>query len=46
MTKSIKDNIFSIREVEMELLQSSDSNMIELAHILSDRCLDIEMGNI
>lgn len=41
--KSVQENIESIREVAMELLQSSDSHMIELAHILSDRCADIEM---
>ena len=41
--KSVQENIASIREVAMAMLQSSDSNMIELAEILSDRCLDIEM---
>ena len=41
--KTVQENIASIREVAMSLLQSSDNNMIELAHILSDRCLDIEM---
>lgn len=41
--KSIQENIFSIREVAMAMLQSSDSNMIELAEILSDRCIDIEI---
>ena len=41
--KTVQENIASIREVAMAMLQSSDSNMIELAHILSDRCLDIEM---
>lgn len=41
--KSIQENIFSIREIAMAMLQSSDSHMIELAKIISDRCLDIEM---
>ena len=41
--KSIQENIASIREVAMALLQSSDSHMIELAMILADRVLDIEM---
>ena len=41
--KTVQENIFSIREVAMAMLQSSDSNMIELAEILSDRCIDIEM---
>lgn len=40
--KSIQENIASIREVAMALLQSSDNNMIELAEILADRVLDIE----
>ena len=41
--KTVQENIFSIREVAMAMLQSSDSHMIELAMILSDRCIDIEM---
>ena len=41
--KSVQENIFSIREIAMTMLQSSDSNMIELAEILSDRVMDIEM---
>lgn len=41
--KTVQENIASIREVAMEMLQSSDSYMIELAKILSDRCLDIEI---
>ena len=41
--KTVQENIASIREVAMELLQSSDSHMIELAEILADRVLDIEM---
>lgn len=41
--KSVQENIFSIREVAMAMLQSSDSHMIELAEILADRVLDIEM---
>ena len=41
--KTVQENIFSIREVAMAMLQSSDSNMIELAEILSDRVMDIEM---
>ena len=41
--KTIQENIFSIREIAMAMLQSSDSHMIEFAEILSDRCLDIEM---
>ena len=41
--KTVKENIFSIREVAMELLQSSDSHMIELANVLSDRVTDIEI---
>ena len=41
--KTVQENIASIREVAMAMLQSSDSNMIELAEKLSDRCLDIEM---
>ena len=41
--KTVQENIASIREVAMAMLQSSDSNMIELAEILSDRVLDIEM---
>ena len=41
--KTIQENIASIREVAMAMLQSSDSNMIELAMILADRVLDIEM---
>ena len=41
--KTVQENIFSIREVAMAMLQSSDSNMIELAEILADRVLDIEM---
>ena len=42
-TKTVQENIFSIREVAMAMLQSSDSNIIELAEILADRVLDIEM---
>ena len=41
--KTVQENIASIREVAMAMLQSSDSYMIELANILSDRVLDIEM---
>lgn len=41
--KTVQENIASIREVAMALLQSSDSYTIELAEILSDRVLDIEM---
>ena len=41
--KTVQENMASIREVAMAMLQSSDSNMIELANILSDRVLDIEM---
>ena len=41
--KSIQENIFSIREIAVAMLESSDSHMIELAHILSDRVTDIEM---
>lgn len=41
--KTVQENIFSIREVAMAMLQSSDSHMIELAMILADRVLDIEM---
>ena len=41
--KTVQENIASIREVAMAMLQSSDSHMIELAEILSDRVLDIEM---
>lgn len=41
--KTVQENIFSIREIAMAMLQSSDSHMIELAEILSDRVLDIEM---
>ena len=41
--KTVQENIASIREVAMAMLQSSDSNMIELAEILSDRVLDIEI---
>ena len=41
--KTINENIASIREVAMAMLQSSDSHMIELAMILADRVLDIEM---
>lgn len=41
--KSIQENIESIREVAMTLLRSSDSHMIELAEILSDSVMDIEM---
>lgn len=43
MTKIVQENIASIREVAMTMLQSSDSHMIELAKILSDRCIDIEI---
>ena len=41
--KTVQENILSIREVAMAMLQSSDSHMIELAEILSDRVMDIEM---
>ena len=41
--KSIQENIFSIREVAMAMIDSSDSHMIELAMILSDRAMDIEI---
>lgn len=41
--KTVQENIFSIREIAMAMLQSSDSHMIELAEILADRVLDIEM---
>ena len=41
--KTVQENIFSIREIAMAMLQSSDSHMIELAEILSDRCIDIEI---
>ena len=41
--KTVQKNIFSIREIAMAMVQSSDSHMIELAHILADRVLDIEM---
>lgn len=43
MTKTVQENIASIREIAMTMLQSSDSHMIELSEILSDRVLDIEM---
>ena len=41
--KTVQENIASIREVAMAMLQSSDSHMIELAKFLSDRCIDIEI---
>lgn len=41
--KIVQENIASIREVAMELLRSSENNMIELANILSDKCINIEM---
>lgn len=41
--KSIQENIFSIREIAIAMLESSDSNMIELAEKLSDRVMDIEI---
>ena len=41
--KTVQENIASIRKVAMAMLQSSDSHMIELAEILADRVLDIEM---
>ena len=41
--KIVQENIALIREISMTMLQSSDSHMIELAKILSDRCIDIEI---
>ena len=41
--KSIQENIASIKEIEMAMLQSSDPHMIELAEILANRVLDREM---
>lgn len=41
--KTVQENIFSIREIATEMLNSSDNNMIELANILSDRVIDIEI---
>ena len=41
--KTVQENIELIREVAMELLRSSENNMIELANILSDKCINIEM---
>ena len=43
MTKTVQENIALIREISMAMLQSSDSHMIELAMILSDRVMDIEV---
>ena len=43
MTKSIQDNISLIKEIAIEMLNSSDSNMVKLANVLSDRCTDIEL---
>ena len=43
MTKTVQENIALIREIAMAMLESSDSHMIELAQILSDRCIDIEI---
>ena len=40
---SVQEKISNIREIATAMLQSSDSHMIELAEILSDRVLDIEM---
>ncbi len=40
---SVQEKISNIREVATAMLQSSDSYMIELAEILSDRVLDIEI---
>ena len=41
--KTVQENIALIREIAMAMLQSSDSHMIELAHILSDRVTEIEI---
>lgn len=41
--KIVQENIALIREISMTMLQSSDSHMIELAHILSDRVTEIEI---
>ena len=41
--KTVQENIALIREIAMAMLQSSDSHMIELAKILSDRVTDIEI---
>ena len=41
--KTVQENIASIREVAMTMLQSSDSHMRELAMILADNALNIEM---
>ncbi len=43
MTKTVQENIALIREIAMAMIDSSDNNMIELAHILSDRVTDIEI---
>ena len=40
--KTVQENIASIREVAMAMLQSSDSHMIELAMTLADNALNIE----
>ena len=40
--KTVQENIFSIREIAMAMLQSSDSHMIELAMTLADNALNIE----
>ncbi len=41
--KTVQENIELIRIVAMALLRSSDSHMIELAEILADSVMDIEM---
>lgn len=43
MTKTVQENIALIREIAMAMIDSSDNNMIELAHILSDRVTEIEI---
>ena len=41
--KSIQENIHSLREVAMELLNNKEADMEVLANIIEDRLIDIEL---
>ena len=41
--KSINENLASLREVAVELLTNPESDAIQLAQYINDRCTDIEL---
>lgn len=41
--KSINENLASLREVAVELLNNPEPDVIQLAQYINDRCTDIEL---